>query len=534
MPSSSSPMVLPRTFLRTMRRASKRLKVADSIGTEMTGGTLLLRTLVLRRILQRDVLAADEKNVGVLLPPSAGAFLVNAALPLMQRVTVNLNYTVAENVMQNCIDQAGIRHVLTSRKFAEKLNLKLNTELVYLEDLKPLARLSDKVIAAVQAKLLPVSMLEKQLGLLTIKPDDLLTIVFTSGSTGEPKGVMLSDENLRSNVAAIEAVIRLTDQDVILGILPFFHSFGYMVTFWTVMTLGLAGVYHFNPLDAQQVSKLCAKYGVTMMVATPTFFRTYLKRCEPAELKTLQIAVGGAERFPKELIEAFAAKFGVRPVEGYGCTELSPLVAVNIPPGRGNQKLADDGLREGTVGRPVPNVQVRVVDLDSGAVLESGKAGMLQVKGPNVMQGYLNRPELTEKAIADGWYNTGDVAILHPDGFIQITGRESRFSKIGGEMVPHIKIEENLQQLLATGEDELTLVVTAVPDERKGERLVVLHTAIPIAPKELCKGLSERGLPNLWIPGTDSFFQVETIPILGTGKVDLKGVKDKALELTAG
>jgi acyl-[acyl-carrier-protein]-phospholipid O-acyltransferase/long-chain-fatty-acid--[acyl-carrier-protein] ligase len=282
-------------------------------------------------------------------------------------------------------------------------------------------------------------------------------------------------------------------------------------------------------LDAQQVGKLTGKYKGTILFAAPTFLRGYVRRCDPAEMKTLDVVVAGAEKLPRDLTDAFEKRFGVRPIEGYGCTELSPVVAVNIPASRSPTGDAT-GVREGTVGRPLPGVHAKVVDPDTGESLPKSQAGMLLIRGPNVMKGYLNKPDLTAEVIRDGWYTTGDLAVLHDDGFIEITGRESRFSKIGGEMVPHIRIEETLSRVIGAGEDELKVAVTAIPDERKGERLIVLHTRLDKSPDQICRELAATGLPNLWIPSPDSFVEVEQIPVLGTGKFDLKGIKEKAMQ----
>jgi len=525
----ASSMTLPRLMLRNCRRSRKRVKAIDTTGARLTGGSLLLKTFVLRRLLERRVLASDEANVGVLLPPSVGAVVVNAALTLLRRVTVNLNYTASSAVMNSCIKQAEIRHVLTTRKVMQKLDLKIDAELVYLDDLPALLTIADKFLAAVEAYVLPVGMLERKWQLTSVGLDDLLTIIFTSGSTGEPKGVMLSYRNIASNVTAINKIVKLREDDVLLGVLPFFHAFGYTVTLWTVLTLDPMGAYHFSPLDAHTVGKLTHEHRGTILIGTPTFLRTYLKRCEPEVFATLDVVVAGAEKMPQELSAAFERKFGVRPVEGYGATELSPLVSVNIPASRTSEP-PQAVAREGTVGRPVPGVEARVVDLDSGEVLPAGKPGMLWIRGPNVMRGYLHHPEKTAQVVVDGWYMTGDVALIDNDGFITITGRESRFSKIGGEMVPHLKIEETLSRLLSPDEEELKAVVTAVPDARRGERLVVLHTQLDRTPDELVKQLQQAGLPNLWIPSPDSFCQVDEIPVLGTGKLDLRALKQRALE----
>ncbi len=542
-------LILPRRFLRMCRRRMGRPKVADSTGVELTGAGLLMRTLIFRRLLRREVLGADEQHVGLLLPPSAAALVANAALALDRRVAVNLNYTLTPDVINDCIAQCGLRHVLTSRRLMEKLNLTLNAELVFLEDFKDKATWADKLAAAALTWLAPVWWLERRLGLMELTDDDLLTIIFTSGSTGRPKGVMLTQGNVGSNVDAVDQIVRLADDDVLLGILPVFHSFGYTVTMWTVLALPPMGIYHFSPLEAREVGKLCRRHGATIMIATPTFVRSYLRRCEPADFATLDVVFTGAEKLSPELAEAFERRFGVRPVEGYGTTELSPVVSANVPPSRASSK-EHEGVKEGTVGRPLPGIAVKVVDLDTGEDLGPDRSGMLLVKGPNVMQGYYGQPELTAEVFRDEgggkgdspqkqkgtvpfsparWYTTGDVAEIDREGFIKITGRISRFSKLGGEMVPHIRVEEAIAAVLRLDEDDPKVAVTSVPDPKKGERLVVLYTELARSPEEICRALQAHGLPPLWIPSADSFHRVAALPLLGTGKLDLKRVKDVAL-----
>ncbi len=522
-------MVLPRLMLRKCRKALFRFKLADSLGTKCTGGTLLMRTLILRRLLCRQVLQPEEKYVGVLLPPTVGGVVTNAAVTLATRVAVNLNYTVSNEILNKCIRRAGIRHVLTTRKVLEKFDFQVDAEVVLLDDLRGQITWIDKVLAAVQAYATPLPILERLLGLQRLTGDDELTVIFTSGSTGEPKGVVLTNHNIGSNVEAIDQVVHLRSNDTLLGVLPFFHSFGYMVTIWAVLGLDVRCVYHTNPNEAKQIGKLARTWGVTVLLATPTFLRLYLRRCEPADFAQLDLAVAGAEKLPTPLCDAFEEKYSVRPVEGYGATELSPLVSVNVPPSRSQTSSVD--CKEGTVGRPVPGVTAKVVDPETREDLSVGTPGMLLIKGPNVMPGYLEDPVKTAEVMVDSWYVTGDMARIDKDGFIQITGRLSRFSKIGGEMVPHLNIEEAIQDLVQeedAEEDSVRAVVAAVPDAKKGERLVVLHTHIHHNPQEICDHLSNLGLPNLWIPSPDSFLEVEQIPVLGTGKLDLKGLAELA------
>ncbi|MDA8563750.1 MFS transporter [Mariniblastus sp.] len=526
-------------FITSCKRRKFKTKIADSTQQQETGGSLLTRALVLRRLLRKYVLDASEERVGVLIPPSVGGAIVNLALAVDKRVVINLNYTLSSDLINYCIKNAGLKRVLTTRKVMDKLGFELECEVVYLEDLKDKVTSADKAICAFHAYAMPSALLHSTLGLNSLKPDDVMTIVYTSGSTGVPKGVMLTQQNIGTNVDGIDAVAQLTPNDCLIGILPFFHSMGYTVTLWTPMACNMSVAYHFNPLDAKIIGKLVEKFKGTVLVATPTFLRSYLRRCTPEQFKSIDIAVAGAERLPPELCQQFEDKFGVRPVEGYGATELSPITAVNVPASRQAPSNFQADAKEGTVGRTICNVAAKIIDLDSDEELGPGQSGMLWITGPNVMKGYLDHPEETAKVIKDGWYKTGDVAMLDEDGFIQITGRISRFSKIGGEMVPHVKIEEVLTKFLDDTPDDDSdnhtfAAVTAVPDEKKGERLIVLHVCDKKSVDEMRQSLIDAGLPNLFIPSADSFLHVDTLPVLGTGKLDLKGIQVLAAELTGG
>ena len=548
-------LVLPRKFLRMCRRNLRRTKIVESSGSELTGGALLTATLALRRLLRREVLDSGETHVGILLPPSVASVLSNAALTLDRRVPVNLNYTVTSEVVNSSMSQCGIRHVLTSRRMLDRFPLKLDAELIYVEDLKGRMTWSDKLLAATAAWLLPAAVLERLLGITAVRPDDVATIMFTSGSTGLPKGVMLTYANIGANLKGIDSVIQLRRSDALLGVLPIFHSFGYTVTLWTVLTLDPKGVYHYTPLEPRQIGALCRRHGCTVLVATPTFLRAYLRRCQPDDLRSLDVVFAGAERLPPELADAFQERFGVLPVEGYGATELSPVVSGNRPPSRhphaGTRQAGPpsvsrpatrvprpeqpartpgtSGNRIGTVGPPMPGIDVKVIDVDTGEDLPRGRQGMLLVRGPSVMKGYLNRPDLTAEVMRGEWYVTGDLATLDEDNYISITGRISRFSKIGGEMVPHLRVEAAVREVLSAGAQEVQLAVTAVCDPTRGERLVVLHTGLGLPAAEICRRMVAHGLPPLWIPSPDSFRQVASIPQLGTGKLDMSRLKEMAV-----
>jgi acyl-[acyl-carrier-protein]-phospholipid O-acyltransferase / long-chain-fatty-acid--[acyl-carrier-protein] ligase len=526
--TAGGPLVLQRLMLRTCRSTGGRTKMADSLGTRLSGRELLLRTLVAKRVLDR-ALGPDETMVGVLLPPTVGAAIVNAALALSGKVAVNLNYTSTQPILDVCMDRARLRHVISSPQFLSRVKLEVRERMLDAGDLRKRATSADKALAFVQANLMPIGMLERSLGLDRIRPDDPLTVIFTSGSTGDPKGVVLTQENVGSNVRAIDALLHMSPSDMALGVLPFFHSYGYTTTLWTPLTLDPAVVYHTDPRDAQVVGKLAREYHATLLMATPTFLRIYTRRTPAEDFSSLECVFGAAEKLPREVCDAFEKKFGIRPSEAYGATELSPLVAANVPASRHVPGRPDDA-REGTVGRPILGSRARITDRDGERELAVGEEGLLWIAGPNVMQGYLDRPDLTAKVVKDGWYSTGDIARLDADGFITITGRESRFSKIGGEMVPHLSVEEGINAALGASEGELLAVVTAVPDRAKGERLIVFHLPTRHDPRDVIRSLAASGMPNLWVPSAESFAEIAEMPMLGSGKLDLKQLADMARE----
>ena len=524
-----------RQVIRACRALPNHLKFVDSTGVELNGRETLLRTLVFRRIFRR-LLASDEQNVGLLMPTSAYGAIANLGLAMDRRTSVNLNYTFSQETINYCIRHAEVKHVVTSRRVLERFpDLKIDAKLLVMEDLGRTVSFTDKISAFTDAFLTPIPLLEWRFGLGSLSLDDTLTIIFTSGSTGTPKGAMITHRGVAANTYAFQEHLLLKPGESVLGSLPLFHAFGYTVTFWLpAVCPGLGGIYHFNPLDYKKVGEMSRKYRCTAVPTTPTFLRGLLRRCPREDFEHAPIVIGGAEKLPLDLIEAWDVKFGRRPVEGYGTTELTPVVGVNVPIGR---RPGDESWRrEGTVGRPFPGLQARVIDPDSDEIriLPPDTPGMLQIKGPSVMKGYYRDPEKTAAVLKDGWYTTGDIAVIDTDGFIRITGRQSRISKIGGEMVPHILIEEAIDAIIhesgaADSEKEgASVAVSAVPDERKGERLVILHVGLPKTPDEICKTLLAKGLPNLWIPAPPDFYQVESIPLLGTGKLDLRAIKELA------
>ena len=516
---------LHREFVATARRHKGRAAFGNGTEAPMSYFKALVGTILLGKRL-RPVWQSEDK-VGLLLPPSSAGAMVNYAALLAGKVPVNLNYTLSSEGIGSCVKQAGINQVIASRRFVEQAKLKLPFEPIYLEDIAADFTTSEKVSSMLLATLAPVSMIESALGSKRkATMDDLCTIIFSSGSTGEPKGVMLSHYNIVSNVKQLGQVFALGGDDRFLGVLPFFHSFGFTGTLGVPAMLGVGVAYHPNPLDAKTIGQIIQEQQVTFMIATPTFLQLYLRGCQPAQLGSLRNVLAGAEKLPARVADAFEDKFGIRPFEAYGCTECAPGVAVNTNDFRaaGYRQV---GHKRGTIGHPLPGVTVRIVDPETGETLPNGNAGLMLVKGPNVMMGYLGMPEKTSEVLKDGWYHTGDIAAIDEDGFITITDRMSRFSKIGGEMVPHLKVEEALHD--AAGVTETTFVVTGLPDEKKGERLAVVHTLAKAEDLDrVLEKLATADLPNLWKPKKNQFVKVDALPKLGTGKLDLRGVKELA------
>lgn len=519
---------IPCAFIHTARRHPRRFAMADGQTPRVNYFSALTRSLFLARRLRKHW--HGQEMIGVLLPPSIPGALVNFAAMLMGKVPVNLNYTASQETLASCAAQCNLKTVVTARVFLEKVRIQPPVDAIFVEDLAKDPTFSERLRAALAAAFLPAKSLAKFAGSERISTlDDIATIIFSSGSTGDPKGVILTHYNITSNVEQLSQVFMLHSDDRILGILPFFHSFGFTGTLCLPVATGIGVVFHPNPLDSRVIGALVQKYVVTMLLATPTFLNTYTRRCQPEDFGSLRFVMAGAEKLPERISQAFEDRFGIRPNEGYGCTECSPAVTVNTIDFRA-AAFRQVGAKRGSIGHPLPGMTVKIVDPDTHQPLSNNQPGLLLVRGPNVMRGYLGKPEKTADVLRDGWYNTGDIATVDEDGFLRVTDRLSRFSKIGGEMVPHIKVEDLLQEF--AGATEQTFVVTAVPDEKKGERLIVLHTLTEQQLEDVLEKLSKSDLPALWRPRPDQFVHIETLPYLGTGKLDLRKARELAQQST--
>ena len=506
-------MTLHHQFFAVARRSAGVLAMADSTGQKLTYGQALIASLALARVIRR--MTDGQHMVGLMLLASVGGALANIATLAAGRVPVNLNFTAGGDAMSVAIERCQIRTIFTSRVFLQKANLPERPGMVFLEDVRKAVTRGDKLAALMHAKFAPLSMLARMYGPVT-GDNPLATVIFSSGSTGIPKGVILTHANILSNIEGFADLFPMTAKDCFIGVLPFFHSFGLTGTLWFPLLCGCGVAYHPNPMDAKVVGELAETFSATMLIATPTFANAYMRRCTREQFKHIRHVIVGAEKLRQPLAEAFEQHFGVGLTEGYGCTEMSPVVSVNFA-----HAGTPMPTKLGSVGRPIKGVSAKVVDKDTGEGPILDREGVLLVKGACLMSGYLGEPERTAEVMRDGWYVTGDVAAIDAHGFITITDRLSRFSKIGGEMVPHLRIEDAINEVLG----EVCAAVTAVPDDARGERLVAFYTRMDVPPAHVWEQLNQTALPRLWLPRRDQIFQVDAIPTLGSGKVDLRGLK---------
>jgi acyl-[acyl-carrier-protein]-phospholipid O-acyltransferase/long-chain-fatty-acid--[acyl-carrier-protein] ligase len=490
---------------------------------------VLTASLLLSRWVRRH--AGPAKHVGVLLPASVGGALANLAVSMTGRIPVNLNFTAGREGMDAAIARCGITTILTSRRFLEKAGVATDAfaGLVFLEDVLRATSAAAKTRTFVIARVLPARLLA-----WFYAPegdgDAVATVVFSSGSTGVPKGVMLSHRNVLANIDAVAQVFQLRRTDVMVGVLPFFHSFGYTITLWLPLVEGFGAVFHPNPTDAKTIGELADTYRGSILVSTPTFYAGYVRKCRKEQFARVRYALVGAEKLREPVAAAFLEKFGIPLLEGYGCTEMAPVVAVNAPGfeapvERDNQR----GTLAGSVGLPLPGVAAKVVDQDTGEGPLINRDGLLLVTGPNRMLGYLGDADRTASVLRDGWYATGDIARMDDAGFIRITDRLSRFSKIAGEMVPHMKIEEQIQALI---DPQAGCAVTAVPDQTRGERLVAFYTDPALTPADVWEQLCRTDLPRLWLPKREDIRRIDAVPSLGSGKVDLRALRELAVRIS--
>jgi acyl-[acyl-carrier-protein]-phospholipid O-acyltransferase/long-chain-fatty-acid--[acyl-carrier-protein] ligase len=480
--SSVSSVTLGQRLRAIAQAEPDREAIADSSGCVLTYAQVLERAGQFANWLTTE--RASERNIGVYLPSSTVAAVANYGITLAGKVAVNLNFTLGGQQCRAAIEVCGLETIFTSRAFLTKLGVEPMPEMVFVEELPTEAREATSVVDC--------------------HPDSTACILFSSGTTGVPKGIQLTHWNILANAEGLGGRIPPSASDCLLGVLPFFHSFGYTFALWFPVLYGIRAAFHGSPTDARTIGELAEKYKATYLLSTPTLCQQYARKLSPHQFASLKYILVGAEKLRDSIAREFKDHFGIDLLAGYGCTELGPGVAINTP--------AES--RPGSVGRPLDGIEIRIADPDTLEPLPVGRQGMILVNGPSRMPGYYQAPDLTRQAIRDGFYVTGDLGYVDEDGFLYVTDRISRFSKICGEMVPHLPIEEAICELTQS-------FVVGVPDELRGERLILLYTNAEATPSDIHRRLSQFGLPPLWIPKRDDMHVVPAIPVLPSGKVDL-------------
>ena len=519
------------SFISLASRPRQELIVDRGLqGRPMKSGFLLAVSFMLSRRLTDWT---SKTRVGILFPPGVGAYIANLAVVLAGKVPVNLNFTLGPSSAATCLQKADVDCLLTSERVQHKIPhfpwpeggiIDLVEEMKSMPKVKALALIS-------WIHLCPAKLLARILKIPNEGGEIEAGLLFTSGSSGEPKGVVLTHRNILGNCAQIDATGLLPVSEKVIANLPIFHSFGFTVTLWYPLLRGCSVVTLPSPLEVKKVAEAIKADSATILIGTPTFLKPYMKHIEPEQLASLKYVVAGAEKTPEGFADAWEARFGSLYLEGYGLTETSPVVSVNtpsIPDGVNYPGSSTEGSRRGSVGRMLPGHAARILDPNTMKDIEVTKVGLLILKGPNIFRAYLGEPKRTAEVKQGEWFITGDLARFDEDGFLFIEGRLSRFSKIAGEMVPHGTVEDALIKAYNLFDEEQPMIAVAGrPDKAKGEALVLLAT-MDLEFEDVREKLNGAGLANLWIP--KEIKRVEVIPTLATGKLDLRQIQVLASE----
>ncbi len=505
-------MILHHEFIKNAKRLRNKMAIIDrTTDKRVTYSKALIASLILAKKFKRH----PEGFIGVMVPTSAGCFLATLGVLMAGKVPVMINYsTGAADNCEYAQNKCGFKTIVTSRALLERIRCPIVPGMIFLEDLMSEIGTADKLGAALRSKL-PAGTIIRSLP--PASEDDDVVILFTSGSEKEPKAVELTHRNIGSNVRDARQVFDLREEDVLMAILPLFHVFGYTVNFWLPLMVGMTTVTCANPLDYKNIPVYIREEKATMIAATPIFFAGYLRESQPGDFETLRLLVAGADKTPDSLRQGYWAKHKKVLLEGYGCTETSPVVSVNTP----------EHNRPGSIGLPLPSVQVKIADVESGRELPPGKEGKILVKGDLVMKGYFGDLEETSLRVRDGWYDTGDMGVLDEDGYLWHRGRLKRFVKIGGEMVSLVRTESALEKHLPEG---VGCCVVEVPDSKKGAKIVAAVTR-KVDERAILKNLAKE-LPAIALP--KQFVVLPDMPKMGSGKVDFRTVGRLVREAIAG
>jgi acyl-[acyl-carrier-protein]-phospholipid O-acyltransferase / long-chain-fatty-acid--[acyl-carrier-protein] ligase len=490
---------------------------------------ILPAAIALSKLIREET---DKPRVAIVLPPGKGGLIANLAVIFAGKVPVNLNFTASHNAIRSSIRQADVDRFITADPFVRKVSSfpwPPNRDIIFIE--RAIPELKKSIVKwAFLTRFLPLSLIVGLLGLNKRRDGDEAILLFTSGSSGEPKGVPLTHRNVLANVTQFSSRLNIGHDASILGSLPLFHSFGCTVTLWYPVIEGINLITYPSPLETKRLAELISLHQIDVLLATPTFLRGYMKRIDPAQLESLKLIVTGAEKLQQSFADSFEEKFGIRPMEGYGLTETSPATNVNLPNPEGATGVLAQ--RDGSVGQLLPGIAIRLIDAATEMPVPLDKPGIIVLKGANIFPGYLRDEQKTKEVLsADGWFKTGDVGYVDAEGFLHIQGRISRFSKIAGEMVPHETIEAAINQVLGLdGETERKIAIVGIPDEQKGEAIVLLSTIAGETLDQECIDLRykllDHGLTSLWCPRI--IIPVAEIPLLASGKLDIKSCQELA------
>lgn len=502
-------MLLHQQFVRIARRHAKKLAIIDkSTGKSMTYSKALIGALILCSKFRKY----EKGFIGIMIPTSAGCALSSVAILMSGRVPVMINYsTGAENNARYAQKKCKFRTILASKALLDKIGCPVMEGMVMIEDIMAGVTIGDKLKATLKS-LLPVSILMSLFH--SGNEYDTAAMLFTSGSEKDPKAVPLSHKNVISNIEGFSDYLGVSSEDKLISNLVFFHVFGLTVNLWVPFYHGMTNVTYANPLDFQTVSRIAREEKPTIMVGTPSFFWGYLQKSDPGDFKSLRFMITGADKCPDALREGFRNKHGVVLLEGYGTTETSPVISVN----------SLEFNRPGSTGKVLPNIRVRIENFETGQDCSVGEIGKILVKGPSVMKGYYDDPEQTAEVLKDGWYNTGDMGYLDKDGYLWHAGRFKRFTKVGGEMVSLVKVENILEKYLP---QEVLCCVVEIMEEKKGSVIIAAVSAEINKTEILRKMMTE--LPVIALPR--QFLTINELPVMGTGKVDFRSVTKMVQEI---
>lgn len=497
-------MQLHQSFIITAKKLGNKIAIYDqATDKEISYSKMLIASLILSKKFSKY----RGNYIGVMVPTSAGCMLSILGSLMCGKIPVMINY--ATGAEENCIyaqEKCSFKTIITSKKLLEKINVEPAEGMVFLEDIMDSLTTFAKLKAAIKSKL-PTSILQSRVH--KGSDDEDCVILLTSGSEKDPKAVQLSHKNISHNVNAIPQVIDISENDIFAGTLPLFHVFGLTINFWLPILMGSSVVAHANPLDYKAICDSIKKYKITLVVGTPAFFYGYLQKSEVGDFDSIRYTIAGADKVTDQLREGYMKKHNLELMEGYGTTETSPVISVNVPGAN----------KPGSIGKPLPGVQVKIVDRETDEELPANKEGKILVKGNMVMNGYLGDLEETSLRIRNGWYDTGDMGVLDEDGFLWHRGRLRRFVKVGGEMISLVRVENVLEKLLPEG---AVCCVVDVPNPRKGSDIVAAVTTKEINKKYIKKQMKKE-LPAIAIP--KEFHLIKDIPMMGSGKVNFREVE---------